>query len=457
MCSGGLADSSGPGGGPLMPGMPYARPRMRHYLNHVRAFTRDARLFLIANIVLALGTSAASVFSTLYFRAIGYDALWVGWVTTANQVGGALGTLPAVLLIDRISRRRSIVLGASVSLLTWGAALLAPARELTLAWMAISGAANVLYGLAVVPLLAEVSTSYERTTLFTTRDGLATLSLFAGGLIVGGLPALIAPGLGTGPESAEAYRAVLLGSVAFRMLALLPLVLIRDEHAEACLATADTAADAPRRRTPFIRYLNLRVLSALHTPVVRIGLPLVIVYFAGSLVFPFLPLFLKDRFAAGDQLIGAALGFINLSIGIGALTAPLLVQWLGRPRVIVAGALLSGLGILLMTFGVRIEIVLVAAVLRAGLFNLALPVYRAMVIDAAPRSEHTIVSLVLATSENVGATAGPPLSGRAQGLIGYSPVLAAAALLYFAGALAFVWTARWALTAGKNAAKRGST
>jgi MFS family permease len=431
---------------------------MRHYLNHVRAFTRDARLFLIANIVLALGTSAATVFSTLYFRAIGYDALWVGWVTTANQVGGALGTLPTVLLIDRIGRRRSIVLGASISLLTWGAALLSPARELTLSWMAVSGAANVLYGLAVVPLLAEVSTSYERTTLFTTRDGLATLSLFAGGLFVGGLPALIAPGLGVGPESAEAYRAVLLGSAAFRLLALLPLMLIHDDHAGTKSATPGAeAADAARNRVPFIHYLNPRVLAALHTPVVRIGLPLVIVYFAGSLVFPFLPLYLKDRFAAGDQLIGVTLGFINLSIGIGALAAPLLVQWLGRPRVIVAGALLSGLGILLMTFGARIEIVLVAAVLRAGLFNLALPVFRAMVIDAAPRSEHTIVSLVLATSENVGATAAPPLSGRAQGLIGYSPVFTAAALLYCAGALAFVWAARWAQKARKTVVKQGST
>lgn len=430
---------------------------MRHYLNQVRAFTRDAQLFLFANIVLALGTSAATVFSTLYFRAIGYDALWVGWVTTANQVGGALGTLPTVLLIDRIGRRRSIVLGASVSLLTWGAALLSPARELTLLWMGISGAANVLYGLAVVPLLAEVSTSYERTTLFTTRDGLVTLSLFVGGLIVGGLPALVAPGLGAGPESAEAYRAVLLGSVAFRLLALLPLVLIHDDHAVVRSSTRDaTHTEVPRQRMRFIHYLNPRVLAALQAPVVRIGLPLVIVYFAGSLVFPFLPLYLKDRFGAGDQLIGATLGFINLSIGIGALAAPLLVQWLGRSRVIVAGALLSGLGILLMTFGARLEVVLVAAVLRAGLFNLALPVYRAMVIDAAPRQEHTIVSLVLSTSENVGATAAPPLSGRAQGLIGYSPVFAAAALLYGAGALAFLWAARWALQVGKTGAKTPS-
>ncbi len=423
---------------------------LQHYRDHIRQFSRDARLFILASVILAAGTSAPVAFAALYFRAIGFDAEWVGWVNTANQIGGALGTLPAVLLIDRIGRRRAIVIGASVSLLAWGAAVTVLQREWVMAWLAVSGAFNVLFGLAVVPLLAEVSTPYERTTLFAVRDGLTTLTVFLASLLTGFAPGWVAQWAAVGPESAPAYRAVLLGSIGLRLFALIPLVLIHDPRQRAAARLArgeENASGTPP--LPFIRYLDPRVLLRLRTPVVWIGLPIVIVYFAGSLVFPFLPQFLKDKHGAGDPLVSAVLGATYLSIGVGTLAAPLLVRGLGRERLVVLAALASGLGILVMALAQSREAVIVAAVLRAGMFNLALPVYRAMVIDAAPRGEHTIAALVLSSSENIGATAAPPLSGRAQAWGGYEPVFAFAAGLYGAGAAAFAWAAKHVKSAEK--------
>jgi MFS family permease len=408
------------------------------YRAHLRAFSREARLFLIASFFLALGTSAPTVFANLYFRAIGFDATWIGLLTTANQIGGLLGLLPAILLVDRLGRLRSIVFGGGVSLLTWGAAMATGDRSAVVVLLTISGVANVLFGLAVTPLLAQVSTPFERTTLFTTQEGLTTVGLFLGSLLVGTLPALIAPWLSTGPESAEAYRAVLVGSVLLRFLALAPLALIRERQTHA----SDDPDMADAARMPMIRYLDPRVLLKLRTPVILTGLPLLLVFFGGSMVFPFLPLFLKDVHRVGDTTVGVTQAFINLSIGIGAFAAPPLVDRIGRRWLVVIAALISGIGVAVMAFAPWAGLVIITAVMRAGAFNLALPVYRALVIDAAPRHEHTIAALVLSSAANLGATVAPPLSGRLQGSMGYTPVFAAAALLYVLGALCFFVAAR---------------
>jgi MFS family permease len=95
---------------------------MKEYLRQIGAFSRDARLLIIASVVLALGTAAPAIFATLYFRAIGFNAEMIGQVTSANQIGGALGTIPAMFFLARFGRRVSILAGAGLSLITWGAA-----------------------------------------------------------------------------------------------------------------------------------------------------------------------------------------------------------------------------------------------------------------------------------------------------------------------------------------------
>ena len=295
------------------------------YLAHLRAFSRDARLFLLAYAVLSVGTAAPQVLAPLYFRTLGFDAGLIGWTITANQIGGLLGTLPALLLVDQLGRRRSVLIGGLFSLATWGAAMLTQERAWVLGLLVLSGMGNVLYGLAVVPMLAQVSKRFERTTLFAAHESVSTFGLFLGGLAAGALPGLVAAGLALAPGGSAAYRVVLLGSALWRAIGFVPILLMRDTSGASTLP-GPTPGAQPR----LLRYLDPRVLARLHTPVIRAGLPFVIVFFAGSLIFPFLTLFLHDRFAVGDALAGSIWGVINLAIGVGALLAPLLLQRIGR-------------------------------------------------------------------------------------------------------------------------------
>jgi MFS family permease len=313
---------------------------MHLYLDHLRSFSREARLFLVALTIFAFATSVPALFFYLYLQALGFDRTFIGLTATASQLGGVIFSIPAAGLLDLLGRRHAMLIGAASSILCAAVSLLITDATLLIVAQVVSGCGTVLYALAVVPLLAEVSTPYERTALFSTTESLTTLALFFGSLLAGALPTLVAPLIEAGPESALTYRVVMLGSLALRMTGLLPLALIHDH------ATTQPAS-APHRST--LSYFDPRVLLRLQTPIWVMALPILTCYLAGSLIFPFLNIYLKQRFNASDVSIGAVLGLINLCIGICTLLGPLAAQKFGRVRVAIYGTLLSAACLLLVT------------------------------------------------------------------------------------------------------------
>ena len=131
---------------------------MRLYLSHLRSFTREARLFLAALTIFAFATSVPAVFFNLYLQALGFDRTFIGLTTTASQLGGALFSIPAAGLLDLIGRRRAMLIGATVGIFCAALTLITTQGTLIIVVQAIGGCGGVLYALAVVPLLAEVST-----------------------------------------------------------------------------------------------------------------------------------------------------------------------------------------------------------------------------------------------------------------------------------------------------------
>jgi MFS family permease len=393
------------------------------YLGQVRSFSREARLYLAAVIVFALATAVPGVFLNLYFETLGFGRAFIGGVATVAQLGGAIASIPAALVLDRVGRRRSMIIGAIASMSFSVPVVISPDARVILGAQFVGGMGAVLYALAAIPLLAEVSSPRERTVLFSTADGLVTLGLFFGSVVAGVLPGLVAPLLGSAPGSAEAYRVVILGSFGFRVLGLIPLALIHDR-------AHDLAAAPGERSMRTVSFFDPRVLIRLRTPIWRYALPVFFASFGGALILPFLNLFLKQRFDASDATLGLVFGSINLAIGVSTLLGPLVAQPLGRGRTAAVCAILSGLLLLLIEFGGVFGLVAAAIVVRAGLYNMIVPLYRAFVIDNTPPQEYTIVNLILSTAANVGPTVGPTASGLVQDRMGFNPLFLAAAGLY---------------------------
>lgn len=388
---------------------------------------------------LAFGTAPSTLFLNLYFAKIGTDREFIGLVNTVIQLGGALMILPAALLLDRIGRRAAILIGGYGATLAWALAVILPLPNVILALLGINGACLGLFGLAVVPMLAESSTPRERTTLFSVSEGLTTLALFAGSIISGFAPLWLAPNIGpTGsdPESASVYRTVLLISAAIRLIGLLPLLWAREPtHTQSVSSSNVPIPTRPR----FASYFNPFNLRKLKTPIFLFSIPMFIVFFAGSLIFPFLSLFLKERFGMSDSVVGTVLGLVNLSIGIGSLGAPIAVNAVGRGPVVVFGALTSAVALAVIGFTPIFWLAASLIILRAGVFNMIIPLYRAYVIDSAPSEEYTLVTLLLALSANIGPAGAGWLSGRIQSQMGFDVPFIMAVIGYALAAIVFAY------------------
>ena len=408
---------------------------IHQYRDHIHSFSRNARLFLAAMTILAFGTAAPTLFFNLYLQKLGFDRAFIGGVNTVIQLGGVIMALPSAMLLQRIGRRRAITLALAIGLVSWSLSLLTLRGELILALQAINGCGTVLFGLAVVPLLAESSSPRERTTLFSVSEGATTLALFMGSIVFGDVPTWLGATLHLNTNSADAYRAALLLSAGIRAVGLIPFLFL----GQAKPVMVQSAQAAPPQKKGLRHYANPRALLNLKTPIWLFCVPFMLVYCGGSLIFPFLSLFLKDRFNASDSNIGLVLGLLNLSIGLGSLIGPALVARFGRTQVVVAGAFISAAALGVIGFASGFALVATLVVLRAGLFNLTLPIYKAYVVDRAPQNEYTLVSLILSASANVGPAIGPSLSGWLQREAGFAPVFALAIGLYALAGLAYVF------------------
>lgn len=398
------------------------------------AISSQARLLVVGLAIWFVGTGVPSVLFEIYLASIGLNRASIGLMTLAHNLGGALMAPLAAALLDRLGQRRAILLGASIGIAAWAGTLLTTQLELMLVLYAISGFGLVLYAITVVPLAAMLSTPANRTRLFSLNEGVSTIAAVAGNLLAGILPAGIALALAARADSPEAYRSAILVSLAIRVIALIPLWRIHPPE----LRHANTSPNTGGPRTPAaLRYFDPRYLIRLKTPAFRYALPLAIIFFGGSLVARFLTLILKDRFGVSDQFLSALLAAMNLSMGVATFAGPWLGERLGRVESLVTGALISVVAYGVVGFSPALGWVVAALIARAALFNLALPLYRAHIIDRTPPEEYAVVNLILTTAINVGALA-PPLSGLLQDRVGLTPVFGLAMAAYAIGA-ALLW------------------
>lgn len=417
---------------------------MQIYLEHIRLFSRNAWLFTLARFIFAIGIAITRVFLNLYLLALGFDAVFLGFISSVALIGGAVFTIPAMLLLDRLGRQRAMLIGATLSVSSWLISLVAPTRETLVLFQFLAGLGDVLYGMAVVPMLAEISGQRERTTLFSMNEGLTLIGVFVGSLASGFVATFMTQTLVLQAGSAAAYQAVLLFSIAIRFVGLLPLALI-DNSVNGAVDAPNTHValknTAPKQST--LRYLNPRVLLRLQSPIFKLVIPWAMVYFAGSLIFPFLNVFLKTRFDVSDTVLGATLGFINLSDGLATMLGPAAVRWLGRRWVVVLGTLFSATCLAFIGFNHQFSWVAVVVIVRAGLFNMILPIYRAFTIDHTPRAEYVVVSFILSASTNIGQASAPVLSGFMQrNFGGWDGPFLLAIVIYILAAGVFSWLMR---------------
>ena len=352
---------------------------IREYGARVRAFTPNARLYLLNVIILGAVMGVFRLLFNFYVLSLGFDEALLGNLITTSSFVALIAALPMGYLSDIIGRRASLVLsGAMLS-----AAILAMSFWRTetafYSMNIVSGIAQSLAGVVMSPFLMENSSEKERTYLFSFGQGLQMTMAAVGNWIGGYLPTWIGGARNVSATSSIAYgdSVLIVGIVAG--IATLPLLFIKSPRIEksqrAIFAPFQYAAKNPLLLTKLI-------------------LPMLLTSLGAGLIMPFMNVFFRVVHHKPDPVIGTLFAWGSLAMGIGLLIAPPLAERTGKIQLVVITQALSIPFLILLGFSPIFWISTIAYYIRLALMNMSSPVYQTFVMEhVEPSARATVASL----------------------------------------------------------------
>jgi len=396
-----------------------------HYIQPIRTFKHDARLFLWMTVVNGIIFSGWQLFFNIYMLERGITREYLGIINSLPSLTGLLLGIPIGRLSDRIGRRRAIIIGIALSSLAFFGQVTFKQPALILLMSALTGIFNMFTIVSVSPLMMKLSDLNNRTLLFSLNYGLQTIAGAVGSLFAGQLPALFGNILHVGPTDAVAYQAVLITTVLLGTTALIPISMMKEPQTPQTPLEAGSRATSPR--------------SGLTRLTVKLAAPNFLIGIGAAILIPYMNVFFKDQFQISDSLLGLLFSLSSLFIGIGSLIGPRLTTRLGgKIRTVAFTQLASVVFMLMIGFIPSLWVAGFAFLMRAALMNMSAPLYSAFCMEQTPERQQGFVSSVMNVAWQIGWSVGPYLSGLVQVRYGFTPLFITTTVLYLL-AISSIW------------------
>lgn len=363
------------------------------YLQAVRGFSRNARLYLVYSTLSGINSAMFLVAFAFYllelFNPLGADGAavsvlgapillpaYIGLVFGVQALAHGGNALPAGVLGDKYGRKRSFLAASLLAILAYALVLGTGNPVALIALAAVVGVGESFHGVVGAPFLMENSEPHERMHLFSLSGILETASAITGAVLAAVLPAVflgavpdLAPSLGflgEGTSRAVALRLTLFASLPFAVAELVPLALMREAQAPAPLPLADLL------RMKHVR--NRRTVAKLFT------LSLLLAFGLG-LYFPLLNLHFEEAFHVHEAEFGPVIALNSVAIAIAMLPVPRLVHRQGKLRTITLTRLAAVPFLFGLAFAGSLWIATVFFVLRGALSTMATPVTQSLSME----------------------------------------------------------------------------
>jgi MFS family permease len=428
------------------------------FLSSLRSLSRDAKLYLLSNVMQATSVGALAILYTLFLTALGYDAQLIGALAVIGTLGGALGLIPSGALLDRVGWRTTLIFSNMLGGAAILTQLLFPLQPVVLYvttfFVGISVAMTIVVN---APLLAGASTPAERTTLFGVNNALNFLAGVLGTLLGGFLPEwlkspavqnsaflhLFDPLLVSDP-TARAYQAALLIVGALAIPSLIPIFLMRDERIRAASAPELTPEPRQASSTEMRWRERLRLLTATGWreacgPIGRFTVSQLFVALGAGLFFPFLSIYFVNELGATTVQFGVLSSIQTVLLAGAALLAAPLAARFGKLRLAVVAQALSLPFLIVLGVAPVLGVAAVAFLLRSSLMNLGAPGLQAYYMEAVPEGRRGLASSVYNGVWQGTWALGALLGGSLITLAGYGSLFLVAAASYATSILLLAW------------------
>ncbi|UCF71540.1 MAG: MFS transporter [candidate division WOR-3 bacterium] len=377
---------------------------LKNYLNNLRLFSRNARLFLLATFFWGMGFSGFMLLFNLYLKELGYAEGNIGNIISLSTLGMVMMAIPASVVLRRFPIKPILLAITPIAVLSYAVQVTSEYYPIILTGGFFAGMAGVFSRVAAAPFFMRNSTIKERPYLFSMWFALMLFAGIIGNLLGGFLPGFIKQS-GLAPHLA--YRYTLLIFSGLVLAALIPISLIKQK---------------PARRVERMRIHSSRMIAKLFFPNLVVGI-------GAGLSIPFFNLYFKNVFSATDSLIGIFYSMQQFLMITGLLVAPVIAERIGKIRTVVLSQIISIPFLIILGITNNLSLAVLGFLTRAAFMNMAQPLYTNFAMEKVNHDEQPLTNALLTVAFTAGWGASANLGGYLIEFFGYAaPFLATSAL-----------------------------
>ncbi len=397
---------------------------IRTYIENLRLFSRNARLFLAGTFFMGMGFSGFMLLFNLYLKSIGFPEGRIGNIISATTIGTVIMAIPASAIIRRFPIKRLLLIATPLATFSYLVQVSTSTYHTILAGGFMAGFFVVFSRVASGPFFMRNSTAKERPYLFSMQFALALVAGIVGNLLAGFMPGYIER-LDVTPFLAYRYTLYIFGLLV--IAAMIPYSFIKEK---------------PVLRVEKLRIHSIRLIMKLFIPGLIVGI-------GAGLSIPFLNLYFKDVFQAATNVIGLFYGGQQVLMIVGLLVAPVIAERIGKIRTVVLSQLVSIPFLIVLGLTTNIFFAVIAFLVRAALMNMAQPLFTNYAMEKVKHDEQPFTNALLVIAWTAGWGASASIGGFLIERFSYSiPFFATSVLYLISTFVIYFFFAKRDITAG---------
>ena len=395
----------------------------RDYSTAFRLFTPNARLFLLGNLLLGIGSNMVQLLLNLYLKRLGMDEEAIGTILAFRAFGSFAIALPASLVIARMDSRLLLSAAAVLTATAFAAQGLMQGFGPIAASVLFSGAFASLYQVAAGPFFMKNSGQAERVHLFALNGALSMGTGVIGSLVGGVFKDLIHSATG---NELYAYRMTLILGACFVASAVAPFLAIQENPGPG----RQKGAGVARRGPISLGKIDVRLFARLLVPGFFVGM-------GAGLTIPYLNLYFKNEFALSDSAIGLIFALGQVGTFIGMVSGPVIAGKTGKAWAIFLTQAISVPFILVLTYLKFLPLVVIAFVARQSLMNTSTPIADNFALEQVPPAQQHLMNALKMLNWTGSWMISAKISGSLIATRGFAPSFTLTAILYALSSVLF--------------------
>ncbi len=420
------------------------------YLEYFKHFQRNARLFLINNVLSGITAGILIVLYNLYLVSLGYHADFVGFVLFTGTLGAGLAIFPAGACIDRFSGKNILILSNLLIGIAGAGQILfrQPVPLLLSSFIAGVGLAFLL--VITAPFLTLNSTPEERPHLFSINISLGLITLVLGEVIGGFLPVLFRSTplfmkplpdgtsflLSIQPE-ARSYQLALLFAGFIAIPSFIPLFMMSNVRPSIRIKNSTIQQTNTGKwfswkgcgRASFSHVISL-INIFLHSAFFFLVLVYLLTGFGAGLFIPYFNIYFVQHLNASPALFGLIDGGANAITALLTLTAPRLANRVGKINAITFTRLASIPVLLIIGFTGFLPIAAILYLFRQGTMDMSAGILQVFSMESVTEKHRGVANSSYQAAFQVPWAIAAPIGGLIIVHFGYSPIFLLGAFFY---------------------------